>query len=308
MLPPPPGASAGRSVVQTDSFASAALGITKRYVVYLPPSYAAQPARRYPVVYLLHGSGGTERDWVDAINVNQVLDSLAAAGAPEVIAIMPDGDNWFYHDWVGVPPACSGQPYTGEMPSEPCVPGLKYNYGTYIARDVVARVDATYRTRADAAHRGIGGMSMGGFGAAYLSLARPDVFSAAVVMGGGRLNFLTLDGAGRKATSTAELQPLFGNGFGRFIAEYGSDFANWRANEPVTMVALSRQAGRQIPALWITVGQSDVLRPGSEELSAALTQAGAAHTFREPPGDHSNTFWRSQEGDALAWLLQRFGS
>jgi S-formylglutathione hydrolase FrmB len=303
----PPSDSHG--VVETDSFSSAALGVTKQYLVYLPPSYASQPQRRYPVLYLLHGSPGTQRDWVDALQVNVVLDSLAAAGLPEAIAVMPDGDSWFYHDWAAVPPACSGQPYSGEMPSEPCVPGQKYAYGTYMTRDLIARIDGTYRTQADAAHRGIAGVSMGGYGAAYLSLAHPELYAVGVPMSGARLNFLEMPGGAGQATSLVDAQVALGTvTYQRFLAEYGGDFANWRASDPYTMVLLARQAGRAVPPQWVIVGASDALHPQSEQLDRALTQAGIPHVFSEPAGDHSGTFWRAHEGAALAWALQHIGS
>ncbi|HEY5086649.1 MAG TPA: hypothetical protein VII66_04735, partial [Gemmatimonadaceae bacterium] len=62
-----------------DSLFSQALGVEKRYLVYLPPSYYREPAKRYAVAYFLHGTGGTERDWVDGLSIDVVMDSLVAA-------------------------------------------------------------------------------------------------------------------------------------------------------------------------------------------------------------------------------------
>ncbi|HEX6972309.1 MAG TPA: alpha/beta hydrolase-fold protein, partial [Limnochordia bacterium] len=90
-------AAAGRVVA--DSFWSQALGIRKHYVVWLPPSYARQPERRYPVVYYLHGAFGRETDWVQYGHLDRTLDSLVAAGMPEMIVVMPDGDDGWYTTW-----------------------------------------------------------------------------------------------------------------------------------------------------------------------------------------------------------------
>jgi len=308
--PPPPAGSSGS--VQTASFASAALGVTKNYQVYLPPSYASQPTRRYPVVYMLHGSPGAETDWVNNVSINTVLDSLAHAGLPEVIAVMPDGDSWWYHDWISTPPACAGGSYTGAAPSEPCVPGLHYQYESYIVNDLVPRIDATYRTEATMAHRAIGGLSMGGYGAAYLALAHPDVFNVAAVFSGSRLELLAIKdpvtGAMRPATSITELQTARANEWANWAAEYGTSFANWQAHDPSTQAASAAAAGRRVPPFWLVVGNNDPLHTQDEYFNGVLAQIGATHVFSEPVGDHSNGFWRLHEGDGLAWVLQHIGS
>src|SRR6187549_3821308 len=78
--------------VRTDTFWAQSLGTTKALTVYLPPSYSASPNRRYPVLVYLHGLRGNERNWVDVGRIDKVLDSLFAAGKPEAIVVMPDGD------------------------------------------------------------------------------------------------------------------------------------------------------------------------------------------------------------------------
>jgi len=68
-------------------------------MVWLPPSYASQPQRRYPVAYYLHGAFGDENNWVNQGRLAATLDSLVAAGMPEMIVVMPDGDDGFYSTW-----------------------------------------------------------------------------------------------------------------------------------------------------------------------------------------------------------------
>src|ERR1051326_2239659 len=66
-------------------------------LVYLPPSYEASQARRYPVVYLLHGYGASEQSWIrgyDGFNIQRAMDSLVAAGVvKEMIIVMPTARN-----------------------------------------------------------------------------------------------------------------------------------------------------------------------------------------------------------------------
>src|SRR5271156_906579 len=79
--------------VVTDTLWSQSLGAKKTVIVYLPPSYTTSPSRRYPVAYYLHGLSGSEVDWTRSGGLNVVMDSLIAAGAPELIVVMPDGDD-----------------------------------------------------------------------------------------------------------------------------------------------------------------------------------------------------------------------
>lgn len=131
--------------------------------VYLPPSYATSPKRRYPVVYLLHGYGGSPGDWTQGGLVEH-LDALMNTGAlPELILVVPNGRNRyggsFYMD----------SPVTG-------------GWEQYVVKELVAHVDGTYRTLARPESRGLTGHSMGGFGAVRLGMRHPDVFGAVYAM------------------------------------------------------------------------------------------------------------------------------
>ena len=193
--PPSAGAHSGRNAdvggfddrprlvsrVAADSFWSQALGIRKQFIVYLPPSYDANAARRYPVAYYLHGMWGDEWNWVRAGGIDRTMDSLVAVGLPEMIVIMPDGDDGWYTTWnnLGNNAECRrGKPpgRQSETVDAFCVPWPKYD--DYIARDLVARVDSLYRTIPSRSARAIAGLSMGGYGAISLALQYPDVFSA----------------------------------------------------------------------------------------------------------------------------------
>ena len=144
-----PVAAVAASRVAADSFWSQALGIRKQFVVYLPPSYEASGQRRYPVAYYLHGMWGDEWNWVRAGGIDHTLDSLVTAGMPEMIVVMPDGDDGWYTTWnnLGNNAECRRAKPPGrqtETVESYCVPWPKYD--DYIARDLVARVDSIYRT------------------------------------------------------------------------------------------------------------------------------------------------------------------
>ena len=119
---------AQQGTVQVRRVHSAALGVTKHYVVYLPPSYALTPARRYPVAYYLHGRNDDETMWVAKAQLDLVMDSLVRAGMPEMIVVMPDGDDGWWTDWDALPGAgpCDGNARTDEPALSYCVTHPQY--------------------------------------------------------------------------------------------------------------------------------------------------------------------------------------
>jgi S-formylglutathione hydrolase FrmB len=138
--------------------------VEQTIAVYLPPSYETSPKKRYPVVYLLHGYGGSSRTWTTdepySFNVPPLMDALIAVGQTrEMIVVAPSANN----------------SYHGSFYANSTVTG---NWEDYIFRDVVAYIDANYRTLARASSRGIAGHSMGGYGAVAIGMKHADVFSA----------------------------------------------------------------------------------------------------------------------------------
>jgi S-formylglutathione hydrolase FrmB len=130
--------------------------------VYLPPGYA-ESGLRYPVVYLLHGGGGDQADWVTFGNVQGVLDGLYAQDpANAVIAVMPDGHNGQWYD----------------------TPDPSWLVQTYVRRHLVPWIDGHLRTIADRRARAITGLSNGGYGSLHLAGRAPDLFVAAGSMSG----------------------------------------------------------------------------------------------------------------------------
>src|SRR5438477_2231739 len=132
--------------------------------VYLPPSYDTERARRYPVVYLLHGFTDDVDHWSGVkphfINIPQVVDkSLASGAAREMIVVMP---NAFTR-------------YQGSMYSNSVTTG---DWEDFVANELVAYVDGHYRTIAEASGRGLGGHSMGGYGTVRIGMKHPEVFSS----------------------------------------------------------------------------------------------------------------------------------
>lgn len=150
---------------------SKALGGQKRsFIVYLPPSYNTPQGRtkRYPVLYLLHGTPGRPVDWLNGGQASQSTNTLIATGKiPELLLVIPDGN---------------GRP--GATPEWGNSYDRRQLLENFVATDLVQYVDQRYRTIPDAAHRAIAGLSMGGFGAMNIAIHHPDIFGTTISLGG----------------------------------------------------------------------------------------------------------------------------
>ena len=152
--------------VESRALAGNALGdpTTRRIAVWLPPSYARAPERRYPVIYWLAGYGSTGEmlfqgsPWQPGLG--ERLDRLVADGRMgEAIVVAPDG----FTRWGGSQYLDS--PVNGA-------------YETHLVRELVPEIDRRLRTLPGREARGVGGKSSGGYGALVLGMRHPDVFAA----------------------------------------------------------------------------------------------------------------------------------
>jgi enterochelin esterase-like enzyme len=132
-------------------------------VVYLPPSYATDTTRRYPVLYFLHGYTATAEAYVKSLAVPDSIDRAIAAGARDMIIVIPDAFT----------------KYSGSMFSNSPTIG---DWETFIARDLTEFIDTRYRTIAARDGRGLAGHSMGGYGTMRIGMKQPGAFAAMYAM------------------------------------------------------------------------------------------------------------------------------
>jgi S-formylglutathione hydrolase FrmB len=309
-----PSSLVAQGRVLTIHLFSPALGVPKSLTVYLPAAYDTSSSR-FPTAYYLHGAGGDERSWVRRLALDSVADSLARAGLPPAILIMPDGDTGYWTNWARVDGGrglCSTDSIrlqTQETTDTYCV---RYGrYESYLVHDVLGFVDSAYRTLRDPRHRGIGGFSMGGYGAVSIAARHPSLFGAAVSHSG-VLALLYVGphpypGHATFAATVAQLLPRWpAYRWPLFEVEFGTDTAQWWARDPMRQLARLRSAGRSLPRLYIDVGVEDTLTVDQNRaFHDALAKQHIAHTYQEFPGAHTTAYWRAHEAEGLAWLLQQ---
>ena len=273
-------------------------------IVLLPPSYAQNRARRYPVVYALHGYSIGAEQWSQEIHVPQTIEGAFAKGAHEMIVVLPD----------------SKTVHNGSMYSSSVTTG---DFENYVARDVVSYIDAHYRTMARRESRGLVGHSMGGYGATRIGMKHADVFGSVYIMspcclsprgsGGGRgtpsANLTANDEALAAVKTPADSAKLpFGLRAQLASAAAWSPnpknpplyldlpigdtqqavLARWAANAPLAFIDQYIPGLRQYRAIAIDVGDQDGLRVDAGRLHDVLDQYGIANTFEIYPGTHTS--------------------
>jgi S-formylglutathione hydrolase FrmB len=246
--------------IKTDHFVSQSSNQAHEFLLYLPPSYSLAQAqtKRYPVLYLLHGSPGGARDWLVAGQANTSADMLIAAGSiHELILVLPDGN---------------GRPgMTSEWADSFDHTQL---IETFVSKELVSYVDQHYRTLADAQHRAIGGLSMGGFGAMNIAIHHPDVFGSALSFGG----YYYAEGA-----------------------IWGRNAAYQQANSPLLTIGQNQEARK----LHIYLGAASEDQPyysDARQFAQALDKLHIPYTFDILPGHHAWSIWQSQLYHGLLWL------
>jgi enterochelin esterase-like enzyme len=272
-------------------------------LVYLPPTYLTDQARRFPVVYLLHGYDVRDIFAPLLASLQESGDRLAAApGFSEAIVVTPDAFTL----------------HKGSMYSNSATTG---DWERFIAEDLVAYMDGHYRTLASRMSRGLAGHSMGGYGALRIGMKRPDVFMSLYVMSACCLaanrDPRAFDMAAAEAIKTREQAEAAARppGFAPSVnlawaAAWSPNpakpplyldlpvkdgklrpdiVAKWVANAPIEMVDQYASNLRKYYAVAIDIGTSDdTLIVSNRQLHDALTRLRVPHAYEEYDGDHTN--------------------
>jgi len=245
-------------------------GSWRHAMVYLPPDYEAQPKKRYPVLYLQHGGGEDETGWIRQGRANFILDNLIAAGeARPMIIVMANG--YPRRPGAAAPPGGPGSPGFAQALNE-----MAKTFEDEVTQVLIPFVDKTYRTLADRDHRGMAGLSMGGFQTFHVTLNHLDLFSH---IGG-------FSGAGgmmedRKFDMKTDFNGVFA--------------------DPLAF-------GKKVHVFYLGVGTAEPERFQTRlrGLHDALTEAGVQHVWWQSPGtDHEWQTWRRNLKDFAPRLFRQ---
>ena len=268
-------------------------------IVFLPPSYAKEKSRRYPVVYALHGYSIGAEQWSHEIHVPQTIEGAFAQGAHDMIVVLPDSKTL----------------YNGSMYSSSVATG---DFERFIAHDVVAYIDAHYRTIPSRQSRGLAGHSMGGYGTTRIGFKHPDVFGSLYIMSpcclsarepGDIAADLEKAAAALKSPADSSNLPFFTRVQLASAAAWSPNpknpplfldvptkggvpqpdiLAKWAANAPLDFIDQYIGNLRQYRAIALDVGDQDTLRADTARLHEALDRYGIANTFEVYSGTHTS--------------------
>lgn len=273
--------------------------VDRDVIVFLPPSYAKEKSRRYPVIYALHGYSIGAEQWTHEIHVPQTIEGAFAQGAKEMIVVVPD----------------SKTVHNGSMYSSSVTTG---DFERFIADDLVAYIDAHYRTIPDRLSRGLVGHSMGGYGATRIGMKHSEVFGSLYIMSpcclsaraAGSINpenekaleavktpedsaklpfALRVQLASAAAWSPDPKNlPLYLDLPLKDGTVQPDVLAKWAANAPLAFVDQYIRTLRQYRAIAIDVGEQDGLRIDAGKLHDVLDKYGIANSFEVYQGTHTS--------------------
>lgn len=275
----------------------------RRMTVYLPPSYSNSTQTRFPVLYLLHGSGGDENSWSDAGRAVQVLDNMIARGECEpMIVVMPNGN-------VNLAAA------PGEDPDNPDVEPSGNNTSSMFGKiesvfmdDVVKYVDNHYRTLSDKPHRAIAGLSLGGLHTLFISANNPQSFDYVGLFSAQTTNALndsrigSMQSIGKKWKRLKDnLSFLGGSGVDKTISKYTSDELSIYDNIDTKLDAQFKTAPK---LYYIAVGRDDFVKKLNDDFRKKLDSKGFRYHYNETDGAHTWDNWRKYLVDFLPRLFR----
>ena len=269
--------------------------VDRDVIVVLPPSYAKDKARRYPVLYFLHGFALTDQSFFDFMHLPETEDAAAKQGM-EFILVLPDS-----YSKLG-----------GTMYSNSVTTG---DGEAYIANDVVKYIDGHYRTIAKREARGLAGHSMGGYGVWKIAMRFPQTWSTIYAMSAccmsprvqtpeqtRKLEAIPYDTresenfgnqaslASLAAWSPAPKKPPYYTDFG--LRPDGTMDplveAKWANNSPLAMAASHVDQLKSFKAVASDGGDKDGLTKDATLMHEQLDLYGVKNSFEVYPGDHTN--------------------
>jgi putative tributyrin esterase len=237
------------------SFYSAALRREMPYRVYLPATIAS--GQKLPVVYLLHGNGGSFWNWS---NYSDVARYAATEESGGLILVMVQGDSSYFVNSATKP---------------------EDKYEDYLVNDLISDVEARFPAAKDRESRAIVGVSMGGFAAVKLALTRPDLFVFAGAISPA-IDVPSRHFSIRRAAQWSRFKSIFG--------EMGSQTR--QASDPFILLRSANPAAT--PYLYVTAGEQEALLDPNRRFAARLHGGGFAYEFHTKPGGHDWTEWDAQ--------------
>lgn len=253
--------------VESVSYYSTALSTHRRMHVYTPPGYGTSTGK-YPIFYLLHGSGDSDDAWTSVGRAAFIFDNLIAAKkAQPMIVVMPAG-------------------HTSRNP-QAAAPG-RDAFGEDFVNDVMPYVEKNYRVLTDRAHVAMAGLSMGGGQTLNIGMAHLDRFGYLGVFSAG------VFGPRRAAATATADRPVI-----------SVPPPEWEEQRAAMLDNAALKPGLKL--LWLSTGVDDRLMPTTKGTVEMLKKHGFSPVFQESQGGHTWLNWRDYLIEFTPLLFQQKG-
>ena len=264
------------SRVEEKAIHSEILNADRNYTVYLPAGYANNTDKQYPVLYLLHGMNGTNKDWAGRGHLQDVMDQLRAAGEVcDMIVISPNaGGNIGEGVWNGY----------FDMDG--------WAYERFFFEEFLPAVEKEYRIKGDKGSRAIAGLSMGGGGSTSYAQRHADMFCACYAMSA----LMHLDAPQAQAPRDEKDKMWH---LTKSVNKLSC--VNYVANADDK----TKEALRTV-AWYVDCGDDDFLFECNMNLVLAMRKAGIPYQLRVRDGGHTWEYWHSALYDALPFVSRIF--
>lgn len=269
----PLAAASGRA--ECNSLPSRNLHREVGYCVLLPPGYTPK-GRKYPVLYFLHGLGGNQFMFVQDGALNIFADLWERHAIGDFLIVTPDADDSFYIN------SRDG----------------KDLYEDFFLREFMPFIERHYPVRPGRESRGIGGISMGGYGALHLAFRHPELFGSVSAESAALIENLPQFKMGNSR------RPMSGILGGAFGSPPSPEF--WKLNSPLSLARTFRPEGLKI---YFDCGEQDDygFNRGTAALDRILTARRIPHTFHLYPGGHNWIYFAQHLPRALEFESAAFG-
>jgi putative tributyrin esterase len=222
----------------------------------------AQPARKYPVLWLLHGLSDDHTIWQRRTSIERYVDTLPLA------VVMPAVHRSWYTDMT-----------------------LGYRYWTFISEELPAITRSLFPISERREDNFVAGLSMGGYGAFKLALRHPERYAAAASLSGALGIAYGLEQSPDPAWK-AEMSNVFGD----LTTVPGSD------NDTFALAGKVARSTGPKPRLYQCCGAEDFLYESNVKFRDHARKLGLDLTYEEGPGEHEWGYWDNQIQHVLAWL------
>ena len=252
-----PCAASASSRAECNAVKSAILGHSVRYCALLPESFDTDKAKRFAVLYQLHGLSDNEQSLLN-LGVWSMVDQLR--------------EKKQIGDFIVVTPAAGSTFYVNSRDG-------RVRYEDFFIKEFIPYIEHRYRGFGARARRGVGGISMGGYGALHYAFKYPQLFGAVSAHSAALIEDIP------NGTMFGDVEALtpFGHPF---------DAAYWRSNAPFTLARKSAAALKYIK-IYFDCGTNDDydFEAGGQALHDELSKLGIAHEFHLYPGAHNLAYF-----------------